>query len=76
MEPIDTRLKNLEGLIAEIKELDESQYGGFVLVGHQTAPGKIKFQVTNKKMSMLTVIGSLEQFKTSYFATSGKAQRT
>lgn len=72
----NNRLKNLEGLIAEIKDLDDSEFGGFVIVGHQTAPGKIKFQVTNKKMSMLNVIGSLEQFKASYFSTSGKAQRT
>lgn len=76
MEKAPIRLNNLEGILAEIKELDESNGGGFVLVGHQAQDGSIKFQLTNKKMPMLAVIGALEQFKASFFVTAGKAERT
>lgn len=66
---------NIEKIVADIKELDEKDVTGFVLVAQQEG-NKVTFNLSSKGMSHAAVIGALEQFKFNFFAsTRAKIER-
>ncbi len=68
---IPNRLKNIEETIALMKDLDEKEMSGFILIGTNDGK-KNKFHLTLKSMSPLAAFGALEQYKHMYFSRTTK----
>ncbi len=69
--PVMKKKLNIEGIVAAIKEMDDKNLSGFVLIGYETQDHQTKkYRVDLQHLKSATVIGMLEEFKAQFFSHS------
>ena len=71
---IHSKRLNIEGIVSAIKEMDDKALAGFVLIGFETEDRKTKkYRIDMQKISPITAVGMLEEFKSQYFLKAHKS---